>query len=370
MNIYHTSVPQAHVDLVDTIVPSDLKRFASELAHRLNFKVLGVKYNKDAYNKLSQYANNPDVTDVSKYPLNDPAFSEYKEAVHRLSYTTKVLMGYESGIPVCSLRIGATDNRMGERVTEYFLQSKFISKDKGRGEDRITRTSTKITQLVRILEKALAYQKIKTDWDMLEGSIGKESGSLIYRISQIIENSVDMPWRGVDLPSDAVVALLENFFNKTPISASSPEMAKIEKAWTHYQTINMKTNQRDEYFKHFRNDLAVIYETSAGNGFSFMQLKWDPVANQYSPKGPIKHCTSIDDLAEHNTEFVVHYKMWRVGNEDKMEAEFNKSDKKTVVPQQDYFYKDFDTVTLYERSYVVDEERLFVTTIGANSVQQ
>ena len=357
MNIYHTSVPQAHVDLVDTIVSSDIKKFASELAHRLNLKVLGVKFNKDTYDKLSQYANDPDI-------------SEYKEAVHRLSYTTKVLMGYESGIPVCSLKIGSTDNRAGHQVTEYFLQSKFICKDKGRGEDRLTRTSTKITQLVKILEKSLAYENIKTDWDVLERSISKESGSLPYRINHIIENSVEMPWRGVDIPSDALVALLRNFFNKTPIPASSTEMAKIEKAWTHCQTIDMKTNQRDEYFKHFKNDLAVIYETLRGNGFSFMQLKWDPATNEYLPKGPIKHYTSIDDLAEHNAEFVVHYKMWRVGNEDKMEAEFNKSDKKTVVPQQDYFYKDFDTVTLYERSYVVDEERLFVTTIGANNAQQ
>jgi hypothetical protein len=340
MTIFHTSLSDEQINLIE--VNPELKKFVAEINHRMGLQVFAVKVSKELQNRLKEV---------------EKGTSEYFNLLKHTCATMRALLGYPSGVFVCVVGCGPDENRKGDQIMSYSLASEFVVKDRGRGSDRMTRTSAKMVSLVKLLQS----QMPKDDKEVFKRTTVKGVPSIIQHS---VHHSMDIPWRDVDLSTEAQIALLKLFFENTTISNGDPVMAQMNKGWEHYKKLESRKAARDEYVLQFKNDIYVLVQTEKMLGFSFAKLKYDPTTNEYE-SGDIEYFTSIDDMMEKSPDFVIKYKMWKTATENS----WNKDKQSDVIPCEEKFYKDFDVVVFNNSRTSVSafggyaDQRCFITPV-------
>jgi len=207
----------------------------------------------------------------------------------------RFFMVTSAGTPVGCAYTGMSTDKRGSEVTEYFLHSPFIHKDRARGGTKAIRSSTCLKRLVKTLKEDLnkvnptpRYVRLMRD-----------------RISEQVARGCKLDTRNSTyITNDHAEAVLLNIFENKPIEPEIKDrLAKMFEKHREVQT-NIKTlNNEISAF----NKCYVMYGTSKSPVMFGVAEK---VNDHFVFQDGVKCYEKLEDLPQ---DFVLAYKMWKVG---------------------------------------------------------
>jgi hypothetical protein len=224
VTMYHTLASQQTKDFVER--NPNLKSLAREMCHKFNAFVMTYDMNPDA------------------------------EPVYEDKYS-QVLLTKENGTPFCGIRAVKAVNRAQEPVINYIVLSPMILKNKGRGADRMTRESTNIKALMKVLEKDYDNNAVKLDMNDVISHHMNIDRDLSYSAETITKSSYS---DRLSFNYETCKQILESQFENKPLSIPTVEYLKT--AYEKYLKDQEKLEKTREIVRRFITDcyLVVRYE--------------------------------------------------------------------------------------------------------------
>lgn len=321
---------------------------------------------------------------VKKYVESNTELKTFiKELNHKygvVAVATKrdtVGLAYPNGIPFGVVYTFGKDNKQGETVTGYAFISDFINKERGRGSDKYTRESSKISQLIKLIEVDKNYRQ----WDK-HICLNSRLYDLARKVRGGVEDALDMRYaKSIEFNRETSIAMLKSHFENQMIT--DPAVIKsLERYYELYKTSLTSTAKAKEITDRFFN--SKCHYILVHDGFpavvGTLEFKLDGTNNKYEAvfHDDMKSYTTMDALAIDRPDLVVSYKMWRVNYEVSKDNRMSRIDEGNVtyelermLPYHDTFNADLDVLTFTSNAstlYHFGSYRYMVVPVaGANN---
>lgn len=345
--MYHDNITEKTKAYVETY--PEIKKALTELCHTFKYSVL-------SHNEYYMNTN----YEGQDY-LSEPNSALFK----RVRNSLRFLLVDKYNAPAAVFYISETTNKTGETVDCYNFISDFISKERGRGTDRLHRESIKLPALIKLLKKD---QKENGDDEMFLRKIVEEVKNKIF---SRIENAMNGRYHGLNLDNATERALIRMFFEQKIID--NPEVIRVlERAKKVMEREEADKKAKNEALEPFTKTIKFIMQFDEcpmmiGSAF------YDEGTKSYILHETVKYYSSPDDIPEEHAQLLVDYKMWAVKNvnESHIKSIEQRTQFKVFPITQDEYDKDLGIVTgggrLREFCDPFEDFRMFVTPVMVNS---
>lgn len=333
MDIFHTHAKATTMQLVNRV--ADIHKLAKEICFKFGVKVL-------SHNNHIDEAIDPNHVEYPGWTPEENA--DYKE--RRLRYDSKVLLAYPNGVPfgVISLEKATTRGQSGDL---YRFSSHFVSKDRGRGDDRQTRKSASILNLLKAIAKDC---HIKSEE---EGFKSVFTRCILEDIYEVVKHSFNIPYTGI-LRDHAAEALV-NFYKDNKLITDTNALRDIDNYAQKIVERDAKLNELRTTVERFRTNIYTLCTVSMSPAIIVGKLKH--VDKEKWEVESVQSYASVDDIPP---EVMLTYKMWRT----KHETNYDFSEE--LLPRRTSYDSDFDVVPLsrtHRGMSHFDEVRMLVTPV-------
>lgn len=201
-----------------------------------------------------------------------------------------------AGTPAGCAYTGMSTDKKGSEVTEYFLHSPFIHKDRARGGTKSIRSSTCLKRLVRTLKEDLKRLTItprylRTMHDRIDGQVHRAAKRDTRTTTYITNENAE--------------AVLSNLFENKPIE---PEVKnKLAEMFKKHKEVQENIAHVDGEVNAFKKCYVMYGSAKSPVMFGIAERLDD---KSFMFQGGVKSYASLEDLPQ---DFVLAYKMWRVG---------------------------------------------------------
>ena len=254
----------------------------------------------------------------------------------------RFFMVTSAGTPVGCAYTGVSTDKKGSEVTEYFLHSPFIHKDRARGGTKSIRSSTCLKRLVRTLKEDLRRLTITPNYIR----------TMHDRISSQVQRVSKRDTRSTTYITDGnAEAVLFNLFENKPIE---PEVKdKLAEMFKKHKEVQANIAYVSGEIGAF-DKCYVMYGSAKSPVMFGIAERLD--GKNFLFQGEVKSYASLEDLPQ---DFVLAYKMWKVGaNPTGQDCISAAQDDDTIyhtplhleLIKQDSYSEDFAVFTCYDHN--------------------
>lgn len=322
--MYHTLANPETVELTER--NPNMKQFARELCHKFNLFVMA----HDA--------------EVIERVRKGNTCKDNPELLRRQEdRNLRLVLTKENGLPFCAIHIGDTQDRAGKLVPNYVIVSPIILKEKGRGNERMTRESIKIKALMKSLQK---------DYDDRSSLV-----SIQHRVSNLnidfnLQKGAEQAVKGgmnitMSFNEGASRAILEQLFENKPLAQNMIDYLKTK--YDEYQKFLDKKAQAKEIVDRFMTDCYLILRHDYGPAIVAkvnVSSELLPNSKDYRVKITIhdgmKCYSEMDSLAEDHPDLALSIKMFGVRHQNINKNDWLKPKDTTMFPITEYLPCHYD----------------------------
>lgn len=314
MDIFHTHAKATTMQLVNRV--ADIHKLAREICFKFGVKVL-------SHNDHINEALDPNHLEYAGWTAEEN--QNYKEA--RLRYDSKVLLAYPNGVPFGVISIEKV-TKNGQVSDLYNFSSHFVSKDRGRGDDRQTRKSSTILNLLKAIAKD-CHLNSET-----EGFKSVFTRCLLEDIHEEVKSSFKIPHVGL-LRDDASEALV-NFYKHNKLITDPSTLKDIDNYAQKVIERNAKLDELQAAVNRFKTEVYMLCTVSMSPAIVVGKIKYEGGLNNWSVES-VQSYASVDDVPP---ELMLTYKMWRTKHETKYDFS------EELLPRRTDYDPDFEVVPL------------------------
>lgn len=313
MDIFHTHAKATTMQLVNRV--ADIHKLAREICFKFGVKVL-------SHNDHINEALDPNYVEYAGWTAEEN--EDYKEK--RLRYDSKVLLAYPNGTPfgVISLEKSTTRGQSGDL---YKFSSHFVSKDRGRGDDRQTRKSTTVLNLLKAIAKDC---HLRSETEAFSSVFTR---GLVDEIYEEVKDTIKIPYTG-SLRDDTNIALV-NFYKNNKLITDPNTLKEIDAYAQKIVERDAKLNELGSTVDRFKAGVYILGTVTHSPVIVVGKLKYKD-QNRWDVES-VQSYASVDDIPP---ELMLTYKMWRTKHETKYD--FSEG----LLPRRTDYDADFDVVPL------------------------
>lgn len=313
MTIYHEIIADKDRDIIEQ--DKHLKALVSEVSHAFNVRAMA----------------------TVRHAVND---------------THQVAMTFDNGVPFGIVYVHE-EVVFDNKEVVYNFMADFVEKDRGRGEDRHTRSSKKLKQLIKTLKNCWGNEE---EYGEMNNAVYHLLPRLVSfsSIQSLVRNAFNHRYgEEIRLDSDTAVALLKQFFNKEIITDESI-LSKLNKHKANYDKIvelNSKCAERANLFAdnpcifihNYKNLPAVV-------GILNYEMKANGDGRNAKIHDGLKLYSKMDDLAKDHPSLVSCLKMHAIKVEQQKDSSTTLDETHEVCQAfnwADVYDPDFDVIKFF-----------------------